>query len=214
MSNKEEYIELLKSTNRQGIDKVIDNLEHSDFFTAPASTIYHSNYEGGLVEHSLNVYRCLKDMCYKFYPKRYSNDTIILVSLLHDVSKKDYYEKTARNMKLYKPDGSKYDEMGRYDWVAVSSYKVREKEVRYAAMNHSINSVMLVRNYIDLTDEEVIAIINHHGGMDDGSSVPKDLDEVYNRFPLATMLHLADMQATYLLENKYEQANKGTTSQV
>jgi hypothetical protein len=201
MNNKDRYIELLKSTNRAGVDKLIDTLEHSDFFKAPASTVYHSNFEGGLLQHSLNVYDCLKKMCDDYLPKRYSDDTIIIVSLLHDLSKKDYYEKIVRNQKLYKPNGSKRDEMGNFEWVAVSSYGIRQKEVRYVGADHGTNSVLLSRNYIELSDEEIIAIINHHAGMDN-CFVNKDLDEIYNRFPLATMLHLADMQATYLLENK------------
>ena len=60
-NNKNEYIKLLKSTNREGIDKLINWLENkSDFFNAPSSTIYHGNYPGGLCQHSLNVYYAAK----------------------------------------------------------------------------------------------------------------------------------------------------------
>lgn len=59
MTNKERFIELLRSTKREGIEKLIDFLEKTDFFTAPASTRFHSSYEGGLLQHSLNVYDCL-----------------------------------------------------------------------------------------------------------------------------------------------------------
>ena len=54
---KEEFIELLKSTNRDGIDKLLAWIEKSDFYKAPASTRFHGSYEGGLLEHSLNVYK-------------------------------------------------------------------------------------------------------------------------------------------------------------
>lgn len=47
MTNKERFIELLRSTKREGIEKLIDFLEKTDFFTAPASTRFHSSYEGG-----------------------------------------------------------------------------------------------------------------------------------------------------------------------
>ena len=53
---KEEFIRLLQSTNREGMDKLLEFLEKSDFYTAPASTRYHGNYEGGLLEHSMKVY--------------------------------------------------------------------------------------------------------------------------------------------------------------
>ena len=57
---KEEFIELLKSTNREGMDKLLAWIEKSDFYKAPASTRFHGSYEGGLLEHSLNVYKVLK----------------------------------------------------------------------------------------------------------------------------------------------------------
>ena len=56
---KEKFIELLKSTNRPGIEDLISFLEKTDFFTAPASTRFHGSFEGGLVEHSLKVYEIL-----------------------------------------------------------------------------------------------------------------------------------------------------------
>ena len=58
---KEEFIKLLRSTNRDGMEDVIGFLEKSDFFKAPASTRFHGNYEGGLLEHSMKVYEILKD---------------------------------------------------------------------------------------------------------------------------------------------------------
>ena len=55
---KDEFIYLLKNTKRENIDKLIEWLEkETDFFSAPASTKYHLNYEGGLLVHSLNVFR-------------------------------------------------------------------------------------------------------------------------------------------------------------
>lgn len=210
---KDRYINLLKSVKREGMDKLIASIEKSDFFTAPASTIYHGNYEGGLVEHSLNVYDCLNDIVNKFYPGKYSQDSIILVALLHDLSKKDYYEKTVRNRKWYKPDGTKHDEMGNFEWVAVSSYGIKEPEARYAAGGHCFNSLMLIRNYIELTDEETIAIFNHSGIVDMSDTQKRESDQIFNRFPLATALHLADMEAAYFLENKVNESTyKRTTA--
>lgn len=62
MTNKERFIELLRSTKREGIEKLIDFLEKTDFFTAPASTRFHMSCEGGLLQHSLNVYDCLVNL--------------------------------------------------------------------------------------------------------------------------------------------------------
>ena len=52
---KEEFLMLLRSVNREGMDELINFIEKSDFFKAPASTRFHGSYEGGLLEHSLNV---------------------------------------------------------------------------------------------------------------------------------------------------------------
>ena len=99
---KEEFLNLLKSVQREGIEKLITYLEKTDFFKAPASTRFHGNYEGGLLEHSLNVYHLLKE---KVSQKPYSevisasDDTIILITLLHDICKTNYYTVDYRNKK-------------------------------------------------------------------------------------------------------------------
>lgn len=99
---KEEFLNLLKSIQREGIEKLIAYLEKTDFFKAPASTRFHGNYEGGLLEHSLNVYHLLKE---KVAQKPYSevisasDDTIILITLLHDICKTNYYVVDYRNKK-------------------------------------------------------------------------------------------------------------------
>ena len=62
MTAKEEFISIYnENIKRKGADKLLEYLKKSDFFTAPCSTRYHGAYEGGLVEHSVNVYHCLKD---------------------------------------------------------------------------------------------------------------------------------------------------------
>ena len=59
--SKERFIEIYnKYIKREGADKLLEYLVSSDFFLAPASAKFHSSYEGGLCDHSLNVYDCLK----------------------------------------------------------------------------------------------------------------------------------------------------------
>ena len=97
---KEEIIKLLKSTNREGIDKVIEFMEKSDFFTAPASTRFHGAYEGGLAAHSFKVYEILK---YKIENNiediQVPEESIIISALLHDICKANYYKTDYRNAK-------------------------------------------------------------------------------------------------------------------
>ena len=182
--NKQYFIDALKSTNREGIDVLISYLEYeTDFFTAPASTKYHLAYEGGLLEHSLNVLKMLKEECLDI--TEISSESIVLVSLLHDVCKANYYKKDYKNVKV---DGV---------WQQVECYTVDDQ----LPLGHGEKSVMILQNFINLTPEEVIAIRWHMGGFE-----PKDnynyVNKAFNEYELAFLLHIADMKATYLLENK------------
>lgn len=199
-ANKNRFIEILSSINRKGVNEMIEYLKDSDFFIAPASTKYHCNFLGGLCKHSLNVYDNIVALN-NLYNLNINADSLVLVSLLHDVSKVNFYEEYFQNKKLYSPQGSKYDEGGRYDWVSVKSYKIKEPELRMVSGEHGFNSYMIIKNYINLSDEEITAIVNHHLGMDNGYCF-KDMNEVCDRYPIVTLLHLADMCSVYFTENK------------
>lgn len=201
--NMNTFINLLKNVNRQGanIDGLINKLLNSDFFQAPASTKYHNSHYGGLVDHSLNVYYNLKSLVNNKHLD-IDEDSIIICGLLHDISKMNFYEKTVRNVKKYSEYGSKSDELGRFDWVAEPSYKTKEVEDRFIYGNHEETSEFMIRQYIPLKLEESVAIISHHGG-EGYDSVP--IDSIYNRFdkyPLATLLHVADIIATRIDERE------------
>lgn len=184
--NKEYFIKALRSTNREGIDKLISCLEYeTDFFTAPASTKYHLAYEGGLLEHSLNVLNMLKEECLDI--TELSSESIVLVSLLHDVCKANYYKKDYRNVKV---DGT---------WKQVECYTVDDQ----VPLGHGEKSVIILQNYINLTLEEAMAIRWHMGGFETKENY-NCVNKAFNEYKLAFLLHIADMKATYLLENKKE----------
>ena len=92
---KAEFLELYHTLiTRDGKDDLLDWLTQSDFFTAPASTRFHGNHEGGLLEHSLNVYHCLVGLIeHAGLKEQYSDETVAIVSLLHDACKVNYYKK-------------------------------------------------------------------------------------------------------------------------
>lgn len=197
--NKVEYISLLKKITREGamVDNLIKKLENSDFFTAPASTKYHGSYEGGLCEHSLDVYNNLKkiiDSRNDLDNECYYEDSIIIVALGHDISKMNLYEKTVFNKKVYSPVGSKSDEVGRFDWVAEPGFKIKETCFVYG--NHECTSEYILRQYIPLTIDESVAILHHMGSMS-FDSAKDDIGKVYTNYQLACALYLADMMATY-----------------
>lgn len=193
--NKERFISLLKSINRPGarIDELINKLESSDFFEAPASTKYHGSIKGGLCAHCLCVYDNLVKLV-SMKALNIPNDSLIIVGLLHDFSKMNYYEQYFQNKKVYSPTGSKYDDNGNYDWVSVSAYKTRDINERFIYGSHEETAEYMTRCYIPLTYEESVAII-HHMGQLNFDSAKDDLFEVYKRNTLALMLHVADFIA-------------------
>lgn len=180
---KEEFIELLKSTKRDGIEELISFMdEKTDFFKAPASTRFHGNYENGLMEHSMKVYEILKykiDNCVTDI--NVPEDTLILVSLLHDICKANYYKIDYRNAK--NSEGV---------WEKVPYYTV-DDTIPYG---HGEKSVMMVTEYIKLTPEEKYAI-RWHMGFTEPKENYNTISIAYKKYPLGLLLYEADLEATY-----------------
>lgn len=196
--NKTRFLELVDEIEREGFAKesLIELLEKSDFFIAPASTKYHGSYPGGLCEHCLDVYKNLKLLIEKFPECNVTTDTVLILSLFHDISKINLYKKDLRNKKVYHESGSKVDNLGRYDWVSEEIYSVNNED-RFIYGNHEQTSEFLIRQYIPLTIQESVALLHHHAGMSwDCSQV--NISEIYNKYPIATLLHTADLLAAYI----------------
>ncbi len=183
---KDKFIELLKSTNREGMEELIKFIEEkTDFFIAPASTRFHGSHEGGLLEHSMKVYEILdykiKNNVIDLYAPE---DTIIIVSLLHDVCKANFYKVDYRNAKN-----------ARGEWEKVPYYTV-EDTIPYG---HGEKSVMMLTEYIKLTPEEKYCIRWHMG-----FSEPKEsyttLGLAYKKYPLALLVNEADLEASYFYD--------------
>ena len=176
---KARYLELLSSTNRRYIDYLIKYLETTDFFEAPASSNYHGNYKWGLLEHSLEVYEQL-DTLLKAYKIIVPEDSKIIMALLHDICKADFYKSDIRNVKI---DGV---------WNQVPYYSIEDKN----PLGHGEKSVIVIQKYIQLSDPEIYAIRWHMGPYD---SSAKDYSGNYaltaamNKYPIIGILHAADM---------------------
>ena len=162
---------------------MVNWLDGSDFKVAPASTRYHGNHEGGLLEHSLNVYNeCIRQ---KDLIKLFSipQDTLIITSLLHDICKVNYYKMDVRNVKK---NGA---------WVQEPYYTVDDM----FPMGHAEKSIIIAQQFIQLSDVEIAMIRAHMGGfVSDNYFSPS---AVYNKYPEAIVLHNADLIATYVLES-------------
>lgn len=197
---KEKFISLLREINREGsdIEGLISKLEKSDFFTAPASTKFHCNYEGGLVEHSLHVFEELDKLC-DLYAPEIPRESRLIVALLHDLDKMNKYELYNFNVKDYAPDGKFSDSKGKFNWKEKSGYKMKDEEDRFVFSDHGKNSEYEVGYFIPLKLEESAAIINHMGSVMDEYK-PYDMTPIFNRYTLVSLLHIADFIATFVIE--------------
>lgn len=190
MDHREEFLALFRQqVNRPGADKLLDWLDTTDFFRAPASSRFHCACEGGLVQHSLNVYHVLVD---HFYTEGENLESYTICALLHDLCKANFYKVSTRNVKN--------DATGQ--WEKVPFYQVEDA----FPYGHGEKSVFLIERFMKLRTAEAVAIRWHMGGFDEaarGGSFA--ISAAYDTYPLAVKLHIADLEATYLYE-------KGTSS--
>jgi HD superfamily phosphohydrolase YqeK len=199
--NKQEFLNICRTViTRPGINELLDWLEHrSDFFIAPASANYHSAYPGGLVEHSLNVYKMCKEFKdtinpkYSVYERHCDNITeenIAIACLFHDLCKTNYYTPTEKWRK---------DENNQ--WVSIPTYKVIDK----FPCGHGEKSVILLQQFMRLTGEEILAIRWHMGAFSAGTIL-----DIYQKnaflsaleYPLTNMLCIADQYASFMMEER------------
>jgi len=186
---KETIIDRLKTIQRDGIDDLIKYLlERTDYFTAPASTKFHSNFEGGLALHSHNVVELMLQKN-KQYKIGLSDETIYLTGYLHDLCKCNMYEKTMRLKK---------DEVtGK--WIGYASYEIDEK----IPLGHGEKSVILLQQFVKLSLEECLMIRWHMGAY-----VPKDEYRDYNKaiemYKSVLAFSNSDAEASHMLEEVRE----------
>ncbi len=189
-----DYIEEFRQTfdliKRDGAKELLDFLETSDFFVCPASTRYHSNHKGGLVEHSVKVYKrflkLIQDEYGVDYTNKISDESIAIMGLLHDLCKVNVYKEDSRNVKV---NGV---------WNSVPYYTVHDQ----LPYGHGEKSVYIISGFMKLTREEAMGI-NWHMGFADARVMggSYSLSPAYYSYPTAMLLHLADMQASFLDES-------------
>ena len=195
MNNTERFLSVYQEKiKREGADKLLDYLQNgSDFFTAPASTRYHLACEGGLVDHSIHVYECLKDYLDRNKVKdefglSYSDETIAIVSLLHDLCKVNVYKVSTRNVK----------DPATGQWKQVPYYEFDDN----LPYGHGEKSVYVISGFMRLTREEAFAIRYHMGFSNEDDA--RNVGRAFELFPLALALSIADTEATYFIEARNE----------
>lgn len=193
---KERFLEIYKDyITRPGADKFLEWLEKSDFFSAPASTRFHLAEPGGLVKHSVHVYERLRELFSNEIARNTDGPVIIsdedeekiaICGLLHDICKANFYAVEMRNRK---------NESGQ--WEKYPFYVVNDQ----LPYGHGEKSVYIISGFMKLTREESMAIRWHMGFSDtDFKGGGFSVGNAFEKFPLAVMTHIADLQATYLDE--------------
>ena len=195
-AEKEEFLQLLRSTKRDGVEGVIEDLESLGFFTAPASAGHHLNTEGGLVRHSLNTCRAalaIWESMKALEPSlenEVKRDSIVIATLLHDVCKSDIYKRTVKKRK---------NALGM--WEDSEGYKVSYKNF---PMGHGEKSLVLVLcSGLDLSDDEMLAIRWHMGAWGVNQNSYEDVrsfDTAQKLYPLVAIVHAADCMAANIME--------------
>lgn len=188
---KERFLQIwYENIQRDGSDALLNWLCKSDFFTAPASTRFHGSYEGGLCEHSVNVFERMVKLVEAMLPedKRPSMETIAIVSLCHDLCKVGVYQTKI-----------KWRKDNRNQWESYSSYEF-DDQLPYG---HGEKSVYIISGFMKLSREEAMAIRWHMGFGDiDFKGGGHSVGNAFEKFPLAVLTHMADMAASYLDEER------------
>ena len=193
MDYKQKFIEYYQANiHREGADRLLEWLQTTDFFTAPASTRYHCACPSGLVQHSVNVYEVMMEK--HFDPETDSAESFALCALLHDVCKAQFYKISTRNVKNEKTG----------QWEKVPYYTIEDA----FPYGHGEKSVFLIERFVRLKPAEATAIRWHMGGFDDAARGGSfSISVAYDKYPIAVKLHLADLEATYLREKETSAVN-------
>ena len=187
----------LRKVKRPGIEELIAFCRKYDMYTAPSSTKYHLSVKGGLLQHSLNVLDALRSilwrngdgsysyMCCGKEIAKISDESLILIALLHDICKTCFYEEVPKFKK---------DENGK--WVSYSGYEVKD-QVPYG---HGEKSVMMIEKFIRLESVERYAI-RWHMGFPDGAQEKNIFGTAVEMYPIIWAVHTADMMAAHFMED-------------
>lgn len=191
----------LGKVQRPGMDKLLEYIQRSDFYTAPSSTKYHLSVPGGLLQHSLNVLDALRGLLawrsdgvweYRAAGKVVDiilDDSVIVMALLHDICKTHFYGTSTRNQKN--------EVTGQ--WEKVPFYTVNDM----MPLGHGPKSAMIIKQYTTLSSQELYAIWHHMGRTGDyenDAAVGKSIE----MYPAVLALQTADMMASRFMEGEKE----------
>lgn len=184
IENKARFDELFEKINRPGTIELYNYLSlATDFFLAPASSMYHLSFQGGLLQHSVNVAQTILKLN-EVFATGFSESTLILCGLLHDICKANFYMRDFKNVKV---DGV---------WIKQPCYSIKD----VFPLGHGEKSVILLLEYIKLTPEEMLAIRWHMSKWELAEGQARTLNAAFEHTKLVSLLQLADEAATHIIE--------------
>lgn len=207
--NIKRFEELTLSVQREGMDKLLNYVRKSDFYRAPSSTKFHLSCEGGLLQHSLNVYDCLQakkqNPTWAEILSGVKEENLIIMSLFHDLCKANYYVRGTRNQKTYDKEKvaaaedwqKKHDSQGDFIWETVETYTVNDQ----MPLGHGEKSAMILQQFIRLDMVEAAAVRWHMGPFS-GEQDWNTLGLAMEKYPVVLALFEADMEASKILEKE------------
>lgn len=194
---RERFENLLRDTQRENIEYIIEDLDRWGFFEAPASSQGHGAYPGGLLEHSLNVYdaaMAVREDMIAARPdieKMLQPASIAIAALLHDVCKADLYRLVKRK---------KRNEIGMYEDVEV--YEIHDENFPVGHGEKSV--ILLLQSGLEMLDEEICAIRWHMGPWNMSRDDEKFYRQAGKMSPLQPLIHAADTIASAIIERPYK----------
>jgi len=186
---EKQFREIYAQIKREGASELLKYIETTDFFRAPASTKFHGNMAGGLVEHCVRVYNRFYKMCESEYGAEYvkkNAESIAVIALLHDICKVNCYHVEQRNVK---------NDKGAWEQKPFFAFN---DPLPYG---HGEKSVYVIGGFLRLSREEAMCINWHMGGFDARNLDGKyTIANAFQMFPLALLFHCADLLTSYLDE--------------
>lgn len=195
-NKKQEFIDVYTSKiHRAGSEELLEYLKTSTFFTDPSAKAHHGNFDGGLVEHSLNVYYCLVKFCtmyeQEFPDTKFDEESIAIIALLHDLCKVGLYKKGFRNVKN--------DATGQ--WERKEVYEYDDK----LGMGHGEGSVYIIQSFMKLNRAEALAVRHHMSAWDAAvKGGDSSINVAKSQTPLVTLISMADSWASQFEEETKE----------
>ena len=212
--NKERFLAIFHeqiTPNFEGAEKLLNWIEQSDFFTAPASSKFHMSCEGGLVQHSLNVYdRLLKLIAFEygtpdgndknkdlFYEKELevTLPEIALIALCHDLCKAYSYTVEQRNVKV------------KDVWVKEPFYQYNP---RLEMGTQGSKSLFIIQNFIKGLTIPVCAAVTYYNGVGSGGDKDYQTLRMMEEYPIVMLTHFASLGSICLTARRErEEINYG-----